>query len=533
MVLALAGSGSVRGQGTAAEPKVDSPKSGPELKHTPHYAVVDYMKVQKNKTADYLEIEKLWKAIHQKRLERGMIGGWYLCQVDNPAEESRDYQYLTVAVYDSFAKLEQPYGGDIFTAAYPNLDLSDFGKKTQESRELIRSEVWTLEDAVMSEKRPWDDSGYITIDYMQPAAGKEGEYVQMERQIFHKLHQERINRELMNAWFFLGLRFPAGSDVPFHYLTVNACPSAETAGAWPDDLVKSVFTEEEMRSWDMAKVQDLRTVVRQDIWKIVDRVTPATWAQQEFTRLENDWNSAAIKADANKLDALLADDWVLITPDGEMISKAEQLAMIRNGEDVTTSAVTDQLKVRVHGDSAFVTGRFTGQETVKGKDVSGQYMFTDAWIRQEGRWRCASTQAARIAAPTSDAVAEQELSKLGDELTEGYVKDVSAVERILSDDFIFIAPDGGIRSKADQVEDLKSGKLKVSSLKAEGVKVRVYGNAAVITGIYDLRGAKDGNDYEQRALFTDVCVRKPNGWQIVSTHTCEPQPKEVGSGDEP
>jgi ketosteroid isomerase-like protein len=406
ILLALAGPVSVPGQGASAGAKTGgNPEAGQDPKHTSLYAVVDYMKVQKDKTADYLEVEKLWKAIHQKRLERGLITAWYLCQVDNPPESSRDYQYVTVALCDSFAKLEDPFGGGVFAAAYPNRDLSDYWKRTGESRELIRSEVWHLEDAATSETRAWDDSGYIAIDYLQPVAGKESEYRQMEGKIFHKLHQGRINRGLMNGWFLFSRRFPGGSEVPYEYVTVNASPDAEKASVSPADLVSSVFSQEEVKALESLNVADLRTLARNDIWKIVDRVTPGSSPQDEFSRLENEWATAAVKADVNKLDALLADDWVFISPDGEVMPKAEQLARVRNGEDVTTSAVVDQLKVRVYGgDAALVTGRYTGKETVKGKDVSGQYMFTDAWVRQGGRWRCASTQVARIAAPSSESV---------------------------------------------------------------------------------------------------------------------------------
>ena len=220
------------------------------------------MKVQKDKTADYLEVEKLWKAIHVKRLERGLITAWYLCRVDNPPEASRDYQYVTVALCDSFAKLEDPFPSEVFAAAYPNQNPSEYGKKTQESRDLIRSEVWDLEDAAMSDTRPWDDSGHIRIDYLQPAAGKEGEYVRMETKIFHRLHQERIKRGLMNGWFLLSRRFPGGSEVPFQYITVNASPSEEKASESPADLVSSAFSEEEVKSWGALNVGRLRAAWR-------------------------------------------------------------------------------------------------------------------------------------------------------------------------------------------------------------------------------------------------------------------------------
>jgi len=56
----------------------------------------------------------------------------------------------------------------------------------------------------------------------------------------------------------------------------------------------------------------------------------------------------------------------------------------------------DDLKVRVYGDAAVVTGRFTTKETLKGRDISGQYRFTDTWIKKAGRWLCVAGQGSKI-----------------------------------------------------------------------------------------------------------------------------------------
>ena len=43
------------------------------------FVVVDFMKVQPQNHMDYLEVEqKIWKPMHQERINQGIIAGWFL-----------------------------------------------------------------------------------------------------------------------------------------------------------------------------------------------------------------------------------------------------------------------------------------------------------------------------------------------------------------------------------------------------------------------------------------------------------------------
>ena len=124
---------------------------------------------------------------------------------------------------------------------------------------------------------------------------------------------------------------------------------------------------------------------------------PSASVQNELIKLENDWNNALVKRDVAALSRILADDWTFIDPlDGTIWTKAQVLASIKSGEDVYTSAVGDEWKVRVYGDAAVVFSRQTVKGQYKGKDVSGQYHYADTWIKKDGRWQCVATAGAKI-----------------------------------------------------------------------------------------------------------------------------------------
>ncbi len=119
-------------------------------------------------------------------------------------------------------------------------------------------------------------------------------------------------------------------------------------------------------------------------------------AEQELLKLEQDWTNANVKADVAFLEQILAEDWVFTDPEGVVWTKAQSLAVLKSGEDKIASMVPDDMKARVYGDAAVVTGRNTTKETLKGKDISGLYRWTDTWIKKAGRWQCVATHASMI-----------------------------------------------------------------------------------------------------------------------------------------
>ena len=119
--------------------------------------------------------------------------------------------------------------------------------------------------------------------------------------------------------------------------------------------------------------------------------------EQVLMKLENDWNDASVKRDVTLLGRLLADDYIFTDPDGVMWTKAQAQEMLKSGEDVVTSAVATDMKVRVYGNAAIVTGHNTVKEQLKGKDISGTYAYTDTWVKRPGSWECVATHSSRLA----------------------------------------------------------------------------------------------------------------------------------------
>jgi ketosteroid isomerase-like protein len=118
----------------------------------------------------------------------------------------------------------------------------------------------------------------------------------------------------------------------------------------------------------------------------------AASVEQTIMQLERDGGQALIKKDIATMGRILADDWVAIDYTGHTIAKTEALADLKSSASSIQSMDFGPMKVRVFGDSAVVTGSDTEKSTYKGKDSSGHYVWTDVFVKRDGRWQIVASQ---------------------------------------------------------------------------------------------------------------------------------------------
>ena len=94
--------------------------------------------------------------------------------------------------------------------------------------------------------------------------------------------------------------------------------------------------------------------------------------------------------------------------------------------------------------------------------------------------------------------------------------DSEALNSILSDDLTYIHTTTREDSKKSLIDSLASGGLSYKSMDTEGVKVRIYGDAAVVTGSAAIKVSSGGRLLEFSILFTDVYAKQEGRWQMVA-----------------
>ena len=123
------------------------------------------------------------------------------------------------------------------------------------------------------------------------------------------------------------------------------------------------------------------------------------------------------------------------------------------------------------------------------------------------------------AAPAAGA-AEQAIAQMEKEWTEAALhRDTAAVERIVADDWAGINWDGAKYTKAQLLDDLKSGTVAAQSITMDPVKVRVFGDTAVSTGGDTEKSTYKGKDSSGHYLWTDVYTKRNGKWQAVASQS--------------
>ena len=113
----------------------------------------------------------------------------------------------------------------------------------------------------------------------------------------------------------------------------------------------------------------------------------------------------------------------------------------------------------------------------------------------------------------------EEIKRVDQERIHAQVNaDAVALDRIYADDFIGIGPSGTLRTKKDVLSDFTSGSLRFQSITTDDVRIRVYGNAAVETGLSTMKGQDAGKVVPEENRFTRVWIKQGGRWRLVSNH---------------
>jgi ketosteroid isomerase-like protein len=120
--------------------------------------------------------------------------------------------------------------------------------------------------------------------------------------------------------------------------------------------------------------------------------------ENEIRQMEYEWGVAFERRDMATLDRLMDDEYVLTDPLGNVRSKAESLAALESNQVLFESTKSNNVHVRINGDTAVVTGRSSFRGRYKGWSLGGQYQYTDVLVKRRGSWKAVSSHITALAA---------------------------------------------------------------------------------------------------------------------------------------
>src|SRR5262249_42539546 len=111
-------------------------------------------------------------------------------------------------------------------------------------------------------------------------------------------------------------------------------------------------------------------------------------AEAELVTLCKQFNQAMVTNDATRIGTYLADEWIIVGPDGAIVDRARFLSLIQSGALVHEAMDSEDVRVRLYGTTAVVTTVTSSKAKYMNREFSTQERATDVFVRRSGRWQC-------------------------------------------------------------------------------------------------------------------------------------------------
>ena len=143
-----------------------------------------------------------------------------------------------------------------------------------------------------------------------------------------------------------------------------------------------------------------------------------------------------------------------------------------------------------------------------------------------GSWKCAfdiwnSDDPATGA--TADGSEEQALYQLErDWAAANLKKDTAVVDKFLAKEFVSNQP-GRTLNKTQLLSEMKANPAKIESAENSDMVAMVFGDTAVVHGIYTEKSTTNGKDTSLKGRYTEVYAKRDGRWQCMTQYSAQVQ----------
>lgn len=248
------------------------PQSQTTANAPPKFALIEYFKIEPGKVADYRKLEQeVWIPIHRERIKMGAIKSWSAWSVRFPGGTDREYDRVIITTFDKFADVETPYPPAVFTKVFPNTTAAEIVARTRTLSRQVRSELVRLLDNTTPASATQAPK-FAQLDFLKAEYGKDAEYVELARKYMKPLHQERVNRGILNGWMLFGVRYPGGTNREYSHITLNFFDKFEQMETpYPTGVFAKALPNVNVAE-ATAQLNAARKLVRSEVLNLVDQV---------------------------------------------------------------------------------------------------------------------------------------------------------------------------------------------------------------------------------------------------------------------
>ena len=117
----------------------------------------------------------------------------------------------------------------------------------------------------------------------------------------------------------------------------------------------------------------------------------------ELLAFEREFTQAVVDNDVAAIGRFVADAWVIVDAEGNVIDRSRFLGAIDSGALTHESMESTDIEVRTFAETAVVTAITTSKGQFMGQAFATRERATDVLVRMDGRWLCVFSQLTRVA----------------------------------------------------------------------------------------------------------------------------------------
>ena len=133
------------------------------------------------------------------------------------------------------------------------------------------------------------------------------------------------------------------------------------------------------------------------------RLRKGTDEENPVLQAERDLATAYLKSDADGIAQGVMEDYTLTNSMGKITTRADDTGEAKKNDPKYEIFENYDMKVRVHGDTAVVTGKTHAKGVSRAKPFDFQFQFTDTFAKDGGRWRLLAGHVSKLLAKESKA----------------------------------------------------------------------------------------------------------------------------------
>ena len=96
-------------------------------------------------------------------------------------------------------------------------------------------------------------------------------------------------------------------------------------------------------------------------------------------------------------------------------------------------------------------------------------------------------------------------------------KDAKALDALMDNSLVYTDYDGTLKTKADFLASVKAAGHRPEQQVTESMNAHVYGDTAVVTGVYRVKGVDPGKPHQRRGRFTDAWIQSNWTWLCAAS----------------